>query len=87
MSKLSCENELRTVVSMLSVDYREKSLAHKAAEEIATLRRHLSTIVANAIVGPDAAMNGSTDCYHVPLDDIEAARDVLAKEVADGKDI
>jgi hypothetical protein len=33
--------------------------------------------VANAVIGPDAAMNGKTDCYHVPMDDIDAARELL----------
>lgn len=37
----------------------------------------LSNIVANAVVGPDASMKGLTDCYHIPLDDIEAAGDAL----------
>jgi hypothetical protein len=36
-----------------------------------------SALVANAVVGPDAAMKGSTDCYHVPLDDIEALRQAI----------
>jgi hypothetical protein len=34
----SYENELRAVVSALSDDYRENSLAFKAAEEIALLK-------------------------------------------------
>ena len=38
----------------------------------------LGIIVANAVIGPDAAMNGKTDCYHVPSDDIDAARELLA---------
>ena len=33
----------------------------------------LEVIVANAVVVPDPRMQGSTDCYAVPLDDIEAA--------------
>lgn len=34
----------------------------------------VSIAIANAVVGPDAAMKGATDCYHVPLDDIDALR-------------
>lgn len=34
----------------------------------------LRTIVLNARVIPDPNMSGATDCYAVPLDDIEAAR-------------
>ena len=45
--------------------------------EVFTADELLSMIVGNAVVGPDAAMNGATDCYHVPLDDIDAAREWL----------
>jgi hypothetical protein len=34
-------------------------------------------LIANAIVGPDAAMKGATDCYHVPLDDIDALKSAV----------
>ena len=37
----------------------------------------LSVIVLNAVIGPDAKMNGTTDCYHVPIDDIDNARALL----------
>lgn len=37
----------------------------------------LRNILANARVQPDAAMNGTTDVYAVPLEDIEAARSAL----------
>lgn len=37
----------------------------------------IGMIVANAIIGPDAAMDGQADCYHVPMDDIDAAREWL----------
>jgi hypothetical protein len=37
----------------------------------------LRIIVNNAKIGPDAAMDGATDCYHVPSDDIDAAREWL----------
>jgi len=39
----------------------------------------LQTIVANATLAPDPRMNNSTDCYLVPLDDIETARAVVEK--------
>ena len=40
-------------------------------------RELLEIIVANAVMGPDPKMCGATDCYHVPLDDIDAAREWL----------
>lgn len=43
----------------------------------AALRTALENIVANAVIQPDASMAGTTDCYAVPLDDIEAARRAL----------
>jgi len=39
----------------------------------------LSCIVLNARLQPDAHMAGTTDCYAIPTDDIEAARAVIAK--------
>lgn len=39
----------------------------------------LSNILANARLIPDPSMQGATDVYAVPLDDIEAAVAVLAK--------
>lgn len=39
----------------------------------------LAVIVANAVLIPDPRMAGATDCYAVPLDDIEAAKTALAK--------
>ena len=41
----------------------------------------LSIIVANAVIQQDAAMGYATDCYAVPLDDIEGARAAIAKAV------
>jgi hypothetical protein len=38
----------------------------------------LTNIVANARMVADPTMSGMTDCYAVPLDDIEAARTALA---------
>ena len=51
-----------------------RSKNHVLAPDLLKL---LSTIVLNAKLQPDAGMNGSTDCYAVPLEDIEAARDAL----------
>ena len=45
----------------------------------ADLLAALQIIVANAVVQPDASMKGSTDCYAVPLDDIEMARAAIDK--------
>ena len=39
----------------------------------------LENIAATATVIPDPAMDGTTDTYSVPLDDIEAARDAINK--------
>jgi hypothetical protein len=39
----------------------------------------LSCIVGNAKIGPDVAMADATDCYHVPLDDIDAAHEILKR--------
>lgn len=45
----------------------------------ADLLAALSCIVLNARLQPDAHMAGTTDCYAIPTDDIEAARAVIAK--------
>lgn len=39
----------------------------------------LEIMVANAELIPDPRMNGSTDVYAVPLDDVEEARRLLEK--------
>lgn len=55
----------------------------KDYEALKTLNAELLTaldnIAANAKIIPDPAMEGTTDTYSVPLDDIETARAVLAK--------
>lgn len=38
----------------------------------------LEVLLVNADVGPDPRMDGMTDCYLVPLDDIDAARQAIA---------
>lgn len=48
-----------------------------AYDRLVATRDLLEIIVANAVVGPDPKMCGATDCYHVPLDDIDAAREWL----------
>ena len=45
---------------------------------VPSARELLATIVANAVLAPDAGMDVATDCYRVPCDDIDAARDWLA---------
>jgi hypothetical protein len=42
----------------------------------------LRNIVMNAKIGPDTAMNGETDCYHIPIDDVEAAKKILEEDRA-----
>jgi hypothetical protein len=39
----------------------------------------LRIIVANAVVISDPRMQGATDCYSIPLDDIEAAQALLER--------
>lgn len=41
------------------------------------LLRALDCIVLNARLVPDPDRNGATDCYAVPLEDIERARELL----------
>ena len=45
--------------------------------EIEMLREALARICLNASIQPDAAMKGSTDCYAVPMDDIQHGHAVL----------
>ena len=45
--------------------------------EIFTAPELLEIIVANARLVPDPSMEGTTDCYHVPVDDIDAAGEWL----------
>jgi hypothetical protein len=42
----------------------------------------LLNIVMNAQIGPDIATCGETDCYHVPIDDVEAAKKILEEDRA-----
>jgi hypothetical protein len=49
-----------------------------AAAETEPLQAALATIVANAKFQPDASTGGATDCYAVPLDDIDSARKLIA---------
>ena len=46
-------------------------------ETIEKLCEALACICLNAKLQPDAAMDGATDCYAVPLDDIQNGRAVL----------
>lgn len=39
----------------------------------------LACIVDNAVTGPDIRMGGATDCYHVPMGDVDTARALIAK--------
>ncbi len=46
-------------------------------ETIEKLREALACICLNAKLQPDAAMDGATDCYAVPLGDIERGHAAL----------
>lgn len=69
-------------VSYSEMDAIREGLDNAAAQSarIAELERALDIIVLNATIQPDARMEGATDCYAVPLDDIESARALLAKK-------
>lgn len=43
----------------------------------------LQNICRNAVLAPDVRMNNATDCYLVPLDDIEAANELMERAVSD----
>jgi len=49
-------------------------ISQESARELLDILR---IITMNAVVGPAATMNGTTDCYHVPIDDIEAAKRIM----------
>ena len=63
------------------VDARIQILERNAAlqAENKQLRELLSIICTNAVLIPDPRMDGATDTYSVPLDDIEAAYAALGK--------
>lgn len=44
---------------------------------VGELRELLRCIVLNSVIGPGTTMNGTTDCYHVPVDDIDNAKKIL----------
>ena len=74
------------VVSNPDKDYRRMCVSGHIGEANARLisaapelLEALDIIVCNAVLQPDAAMSGATDCYAVPIDDIEAARAAIAK--------
>src|SRR6185436_5786235 len=51
---------------------------HKAIDAALSAAIHLLCVIrTNAVIGPDAAMQGTTDCYHVPLSDIDRIRPLL----------
>jgi hypothetical protein len=53
---------------------RIKELHQELAEERDKNKRFkdmADIVVFNAVIGPDSTMNGTTDCYHVPIDDID----------------
>ena len=59
-------------------ELREQAQILRALAKVyGTLTEAARCAVANAVVGPDAAMDGATDCYHVPLEDVDALRRAL----------
>lgn len=59
-------------------EHRERAeLLVRCANRYQELVDILGVIVANAKMVPDMTMNGTTDTYVVPIDDIEKAQDVL----------
>ena len=76
-------NQVHGLVGMDGAD-----LATRRAQTAEIARRYnhhaelvaaLWNIVLNADIAPDPRMKGSTDCYVVTLDDIDAARALLAR--------
>lgn len=50
------------------------------------LHQALSNIVLNARMIPDPSMQGATDIYTVPMDDIDAARNLITARAAKGSE-
>lgn len=57
--------------TMDSIEEQYEAEITKLKAKIERLKELIGIVVGNAIIGPDANMSGTTDCYHVPLDDIE----------------
>lgn len=72
--------------SVMPPDTRDRisSIVRSLSEKYESAREMLGVIVLNAKVQPDISMGSMTDCYAVPLDDIENAdsmlKDFLAAE-------
>ena len=64
-----------TGLTFFEIDEQNAELTAINAEIVVALEN----IIRNAVIQPDASMKGATDCYAVTLDDIENAREVLAK--------
>lgn len=47
------------------------------------IERAISCVVANAEIAPDPRMEGATDCYLVPLEDIDALRNATPADSAE----
>ena len=47
------------------------------ADAYDNLSRLAAITVANAVIGPASRMHFTTDCYHVPLDDVDALREAV----------
>ena len=70
------------ICKMMLYSEGQKQSAEANARLIAAaphLLEALSIIVANARVQPDASMGGTTDCYAVPLCDLDFARAALSR--------
>ena len=54
-------------------DWIKEHVKLKADSE--RLKRLIAIVVANALIAPDISMKGETDCYYVPMDDIDALKE------------
>jgi predicted RNase H-like nuclease (RuvC/YqgF family) len=80
---IGTDKELRCTACIDAALDHARTLRKELSEawmEIKRLKLLINTVVANAVIGPDAIMSGTTDCYHVPLDDIEVLKEETARQ-------
>lgn len=70
------------------IDREEDRAYELGLETVLTmnLAEAASLLLVNAELSPDPRMNGTTDCYLVTLDDMDALRIALATAASDGED-
>ncbi len=69
----------------LHEDCQRRATIASQATEIERLREALTCICLNALIQPDAAMAGATDCYAVPIGDIQNGHAVLKTQRREGQ--